>query len=123
MSGFSNLVPLLVLIIFLGVAAFIGYACYTIANEVADKTAKKMEKRHLSITKEGMVVGVKEKKTEHYVDQTQRLVRWLSLYHPVQLKFEAIGARREWPNKSLSCFKKLFSTWKATTPKSFKAIE
>ena len=80
MSALSNLVPLFFLFVFLGIAAFIGYACYTIANDVADKTAQKMEKRHLSITKEGMVVGVKEKKNEHYVDQTQRFVRMLFLF-------------------------------------------
>lgn len=67
-------------------AAFIGYACYTIANDVADKTAKKMEKRHLSITKEGMVVGVKEKKNEHYVDQTQRFVRILLPSCPSEIR-------------------------------------
>lgn len=72
MSALTNLLPLLILLVLLSLAAFIGYACYTIANDVADQTAKKMEKRHLSITKEGMVVGVKEKKNEHYVDQTQR---------------------------------------------------
>lgn len=72
MSALSKLAPLLILFIVLSIFAFIGYAIYTIANDVADKTAQKMEKRHLSITKEGMVVGVKEKKEERYVDQTQR---------------------------------------------------
>ncbi|MCJ1261883.1 hypothetical protein MMC22_001752 [Lobaria immixta] len=71
MSAFSKLAPLLILFVVLSIFAFIGYAVYCIANDVADKTAQKMEKRHLSITKEGMVVGVKEKKEERYVDQTQ----------------------------------------------------
>lgn len=72
MSALSKLAPLLILFVVLSIFAFIGYAVYSIANDVADKTAQKMEKRHLSITKEGMVVGVKEKKEERYVDQTQR---------------------------------------------------
>lgn len=72
MSALSKLTPLIILFVVLSIIAFVGYAVYSIANDVADKTAQKMEKRHLSITKEGMVVGVKEKKDERYVDQTQR---------------------------------------------------
>ncbi|MCJ1429343.1 hypothetical protein MMC29_007256, partial [Sticta canariensis] len=71
MSAFSKLAPLVILFVVLGIFAFIGYAIYTIANDVADKTAQKMENRHFSISKDGMVVGVKEKKEERYVDQTQ----------------------------------------------------
>lgn len=80
MSAFSKLAPLLILFVVLSIFAFIGYAVYCIANDVADKTAQKMEKRHLSITKEGMVVGVKEKKEERYVDQTQRYACVLVLF-------------------------------------------
>lgn len=80
MSSLSKLAPLLILFVVLSVIAFIGYAVYIIANDVADKTAQKMEKRHLSITKEGMVVGVKEKKEERYVDQTQRCALSLILF-------------------------------------------
>lgn len=72
MSGLSNLLPLLIFFVFVAVAGFIGYACYTVANEVANKASKSMEKRHMSITKDGMRVGVKEKNQENYVDQTQR---------------------------------------------------
>ncbi|MCJ1343730.1 hypothetical protein MMC31_001926 [Peltigera leucophlebia] len=71
MSALSKLVPLLVLFVLLGFFAFIGYAIYTIANDVADKTAKKMEKKHLNFTKDGLVVGVKERREEAYVDRTQ----------------------------------------------------
>lgn len=72
MSALSSLFPLLILFILLAVAGFVGYACYTVANDVANKASKSMEKRHMSITKDGMVVGVKEKNQENYVDQTQR---------------------------------------------------
>ena len=74
MAGLSKLVPLLVLFVLLAVAAFIGYAAYTIATDIADKTSKKMEKKNVSFGKEGMKIGVKEIKTENYVDQTQRYV-------------------------------------------------
>lgn len=72
MSGLSNLLPLVIFFVLIAVAGFIGYACYTVANEVANKASKSMEKRHMSITKDGMVVGIKEKNQENYVDQTQR---------------------------------------------------
>jgi hypothetical protein len=72
MSALSNLVPLLILVLLLALAGLIGYACYTVASDVANKASKSMEKRHMSITKDGMVVGVKEKNEENYVDQTQR---------------------------------------------------
>lgn len=72
MSILSKLVPLIVLALCLVFAAFVGYAIYTIATDVADKTSKKMEKKNVSFGKEGMKIGVKEVRTENYVDQTQR---------------------------------------------------
>lgn len=74
MSALSKLFPLLVLVVLIGFFAFVGYAIYTIANDVKDKTAKKMEKRHLNFTKDGLVVGIKERREEAYVDRTQRWV-------------------------------------------------
>ena len=72
MSSLSKLVPLVILFIVLAVAIFVGYAIYTIATDVADKTSKKMEKKNVKFGREGMKIGVKELKTENYVDQTQR---------------------------------------------------
>ena len=72
MALLSKIVPLVILFIVLAVAAFIGFAIYTIATDIAEKTSKKMEKKNVSFGKEGMKIGVKEIKTEHYVDQTQK---------------------------------------------------
>lgn len=72
MTILGKLVPLVILFIVLAIAAFIGYAIYTIATDIADKTSKKMEQKNVSFGKEGMKIGVKEIKTENYVDQTQR---------------------------------------------------
>lgn len=72
MTFLSKVVPLAIFFIVLGVAAFIGYAIYTIATDVAEKTSKKMEKKNISFGKEGMKIGVKEVRNENYVDQTQR---------------------------------------------------
>ena len=66
------LVPLLVLVIVLLAAAAVGYVVMTIVSDVADKTSKKMERHHVSFTKDGMKVGVKEVDDESYKSQTQR---------------------------------------------------
>lgn len=74
MSKASSLLPLIFLFLFLAVAAAVGFVIYQIANDVQGQTRKKMEKRNISFTKDGMRVGVKEKTTEKYADDTQRLV-------------------------------------------------
>ena len=77
------LAPLLILFTILGVLAFIGYAVYTISNDIADKTSKKMQKKNIVVTKDGMKVGVKEVKEESYVDTTQRYVS-VPLFSPLR---------------------------------------
>lgn len=74
MSALSKLFSLLVLVVLIGFFAFVGYTIYTIANDIKDKTAKKMEKRHLNFTKDGLVVGIKERREEANVDRTQRWI-------------------------------------------------
>ena len=74
MSFLSKTLPLILLTIGLAVAAFIGYAAYTIATDIAAKTSEKMEQKNVSFGKDGMKIGIKEVKTENYVDQTQRYV-------------------------------------------------
>jgi hypothetical protein len=46
---------------------------YVFANDLADRGVKKMEKKNLVFTKDGMKVGVKEVRSEDYADKTQRL--------------------------------------------------
>lgn len=71
-TSLSNLVPAIVLLLFLLAAAGVGYAVYSVAASVADTTSKKMERKHVVLTKEGMRVGVREVAREGYVDRTQR---------------------------------------------------
>ena len=71
MSVLSQLVPLILLFLGVGVVVVIGLIAYSIATEIADKTSKKMEKKSISFNKDGMKIGVKEMKTEKYIDQTQ----------------------------------------------------
>jgi predicted membrane protein len=74
MAKSSNLVPLLVLFVFVAIAAAVGFIAYSIATEVSDKAAKKMERKNISFSKEGMKVGVKEITTEDISDSTQSYV-------------------------------------------------
>ena len=68
------LAPLAILLSVLIVFGFVGYIAYTIANDVAEKTSKKMQRKNVIVTKDGMKVGVREIREERYVDQTQKYV-------------------------------------------------
>lgn len=73
MAKLSNLVPLIILFLVVGAAAFIGYHIYLWSNELADRAGKKMEKKHMAFTKEGgLRVGVKESSDEKVGDKTQK---------------------------------------------------
>ena len=73
MAGLSNLIPLIVLLIVVGIAAFVGYGMYIWSNELADKASKKMEQKNMSFTKDGgLRVGVREVNDEREADKTQK---------------------------------------------------
>lgn len=71
-SAFAKLAPVVILFLFLGLLAFVGLQVYGVINNIADTTNKKMEKKNITLTKDGMKVGIKEVNAEAYVDQTQR---------------------------------------------------
>lgn len=73
-SKSSNLVPLILLLLFVAVLAAVGYAVYAVVQDVSKNTRAKMEKKHVVFTKEGMKVEVKEMQDEAYKDRTQRFV-------------------------------------------------
>lgn len=72
MSTLTRLLPLILLLVGLGIFAAVGWTVYRIATDVKLQTEKKMERKHVVVTKEGMRVGVKEVGREGYVDRTQR---------------------------------------------------
>lgn len=72
--GARNLVPLILLLVFVTVLAVVGYVVYSIVQDVSKNTREKMERKHMVFTKDGMKVQVKEIKDEAYKDRTQRLV-------------------------------------------------
>jgi hypothetical protein len=56
---------------------------YEFANELSERGKKKMEKKNISFSKEGMKVGIKDVKQESYEDKTQRFV--VPLFYMVRL--------------------------------------
>ncbi|KAF4301421.1 hypothetical protein GTA08_BOTSDO10606 [Botryosphaeria dothidea] len=102
MGSLGQLIPLLILFVTVGVIAFIGYQIYLYTNELADKGVKKMEKKNIVFSKDGMKVGVKEVRDEDYADRTQSvLVKAWSL-----TSFPAYKSRLGW-NKEAEPSKKM----------------
>ena len=74
MSKLSALVPLIVTVLLLIVAAVVGFVAYTIVTSIREETNKKMQKRNITVSRDGMKVGVKDLNTESYVDRTQNVL-------------------------------------------------
>jgi hypothetical protein len=70
----NNLLPLFILFVVVGIAAFVGFVVYSIVQDIGNKTKARMEKKNVLFTKDGMKVGVKELKDEDYKDKSQRCV-------------------------------------------------
>lgn len=68
------LIPLLILFLFLLVAAGVGFIVYSIVTDIASKTSKKMEDHNVSVGKDGLKIALKEVKHEDYVDSTRNVL-------------------------------------------------
>ena len=68
----SNVLPLILLLLFVAVLAVVGFVAYSIFQSVSQTARDKMEKKNVVFTKDGMKVNVKEIKDEAYKDRTQR---------------------------------------------------
>ncbi|KAI1802558.1 hypothetical protein F4811DRAFT_394859 [Daldinia bambusicola] len=73
-STFRQLLPLLILLVILGGIAFVLYQVYLGVNKIRDTTEKRMARRNVVFTKDGLKVGVKHVEQEKYVDATQNWV-------------------------------------------------
>jgi len=71
-SKSANLLPLLILFIIICIVLVIAYVAYSVAQEVAAKTKKQMQKKNITLKRDGMKVGVKEVSNEKYEDKTQK---------------------------------------------------
>ena len=72
--GARNIIPLILLLVFVGIIAAVGFVVYSIMQDVGKNTREKMERKNIAFTKDGMKVQVREVKDEAYKDQTQRCV-------------------------------------------------
>jgi len=70
-STLSKTLPLLILIIVLAGAAFVGYHVFLSFQRISDAAGKKLQSKNVTFSKDGMRVGVKELRDENYVDRTQ----------------------------------------------------
>jgi hypothetical protein len=68
------LIPLVLLFVFVGVMAFVGYQIYLSVAKIQEQASAKMGKKNVVFTKEGLKVGVKHVENEKYVDTTQSYV-------------------------------------------------
>ncbi|KAJ5390718.1 uncharacterized protein N7496_001786 [Penicillium cataractarum] len=84
-----NVLPLILLLLFVAVLAVVGYVVYTIVQDVSKNTRAKMERKHIAFTKDGMKVQVKEMQDEQYKDRTQSVL--VNMWN--QTKFPAYKSR------------------------------
>ncbi|KAI8720329.1 hypothetical protein NCS52_00478000 [Fusarium sp. LHS14.1] len=73
-STLSQVLPLLIVFALLGVGGWVGYQVYISVAKMQDAASERMGKKNVVFTKDGVKVGVKQIKTENYVDATQSWV-------------------------------------------------
>jgi len=73
-SALKKLTPLIVLLLLVLFFAFVGYHIYLSVQAISSAASKKMEDKHVVITKDGVRVQVKEVNTENYVGNTQSVL-------------------------------------------------
>ncbi|UZP42452.1 hypothetical protein NXS19_010268 [Fusarium pseudograminearum] len=70
-STVSQVLPLIIVFALLGVGGWVGYQVYISVAKMSDVASERMGKKNVVFTKDGVKVGVKQVKTENYVDATQ----------------------------------------------------
>ncbi|QQK40947.1 MFS transporter, putative [Penicillium digitatum] len=72
--GTRNLLPLILLLVFVGIVAAVGFIVYSVVKTVGQTTRERIERKNIALTREGMKVQVKEIEDEAYKDQTQSVL-------------------------------------------------
>lgn len=103
-----NVLPLVLLLLFVAIIAGVGYVVYTIVQDVSKNTRAKMEKKHMVFSKDGMKVQVKEVQDEAYKDRTQRFVLFSRMREGVVVA-------------NLICFSVLVNMWNHTSFPAYKS--
>ncbi|TDZ24955.1 hypothetical protein C8034_v012237 [Colletotrichum sidae] len=70
-STFSQLLPLVITIAFLGGLACVLWQVYISITKIQESASEKMGKNNVVFTKDGVRVAIKHTSNEKYVDQTQ----------------------------------------------------
>lgn len=72
MAKTGDIISFILLLVAVAILAVVGFVAYSIAHDVGHKTRQKLEKKHVSFSRDGMKVGVKEVTVEQQEDATQR---------------------------------------------------
>ncbi|KAJ6093151.1 hypothetical protein N7486_008440 [Penicillium sp. IBT 16267x] len=74
MDGLKKAVPLILLLVFVAIVAGVGYAVWSVVLDVKKNTRAEMERKHVSLSRNGMKVSMKEIDDENYKDRTQSVL-------------------------------------------------
>jgi hypothetical protein len=69
-----RLLPLFVLIVILGIVAFIAYHVTAITSNVANETSSRLQRKNVTLSKDGVVVGVHHRSDDKLVEGSQNFV-------------------------------------------------
>lgn len=72
MAALQNFLGLIAFFVVLCVLAGLVFVIFSIVSGVTDTTKKKMEKKNISFSKEGMQVKMKQRTAEQESDATQK---------------------------------------------------
>ncbi|KAM7193764.1 hypothetical protein V8F20_008239, partial [Naviculisporaceae sp. PSN 640] len=70
-STISQILPLIITFVIIAALVWIGLQIYQSVIKIQEQAEKKMGKKHVVFTKDGVRVGVKHVENEAYVDKTQ----------------------------------------------------
>lgn len=76
----NRLIPLLILFVVVAILAVVGFVAWNIMMAVTAQTKKEMEKKNVSMSRDGMTVGVRELNDEEYKDISQGYAYLFSLF-------------------------------------------
>ncbi|KAK4216382.1 hypothetical protein QBC37DRAFT_371105 [Rhypophila decipiens] len=71
LSTKSQIAPLIITFIIIAALGWVGWQIYQSMQKIQEQAEKKMGKKHVVFTKDGLKVGVKHVENEAYVDKTQ----------------------------------------------------
>ncbi|KAJ5760810.1 hypothetical protein N7520_007966 [Penicillium odoratum] len=74
MADLKKVVPLVLLLLFVAILAAVGFAVYSVLQDVKKNTRAEMERKNVVLSKDGMKVNMKEIDDENYKDRTQSVL-------------------------------------------------